>query len=55
MFLTLFSNKVLETMVDTNDEWITTEQELKKEGFSKTRIKEHLISNTSCSRFIAKY
>jgi hypothetical protein len=31
MFLTLFSNKVLETMVDTNDEWITNEQELKKE------------------------
>jgi 3-oxoacyl-[acyl-carrier-protein] synthase III len=40
MFLTL-SNKVLETMVDTNDEWITTRTGI-KEGFSRTRIKEHL-------------
>jgi 3-oxoacyl-[acyl-carrier-protein] synthase-3 len=32
----VLSNKVLETMVDTNDEWIT-EQELKKEGFLKMR------------------
>jgi 3-oxoacyl-[acyl-carrier-protein] synthase-3 len=39
----VLSNKVLETMVDTNDEWITSEQELKKEEFLKTRIKERLI------------
>jgi hypothetical protein len=34
MFLTLFVQS-FETMVDTNDEWITLEQELKKEEFSR--------------------
>ena len=29
----VLSNKVLETMVDTNDEWITTRTELKKEEY----------------------
>ena len=27
----VLSNQVLETLVDTNDEWITTRTELKKE------------------------
>ena len=35
----ILTNKELETLVDTNDEWITTEQESKKEGFLKAKIK----------------
>ena len=29
----ILTNKELETLVDTNDEWITPEQESKKEEF----------------------
>jgi 3-oxoacyl-[acyl-carrier-protein] synthase III len=37
----VLSNKVLETMVDTNDEWITSRTGI-KEGFLKTQIKERI-------------
>lgn len=36
----VLSNKVLETMVDTNDEWITTRTGIKEEEFLKMLIKE---------------
>jgi 3-oxoacyl-[acyl-carrier-protein] synthase-3 len=32
----VLSNKVLETIVDTNDEWITS-QRIKREGFLRRR------------------
>jgi hypothetical protein len=41
MFLTF--KQSIGTIVDTNDEWILLEQELKKEGFLKTQTKERRI------------
>jgi 3-oxoacyl-[acyl-carrier-protein] synthase-3 len=38
----VLSNKV-ETIVDTNDEWITSRTGIKKEGFLKTQTKERRI------------
>jgi 3-oxoacyl-[acyl-carrier-protein] synthase-3 len=38
----VLSNKVLETMVDTNDEWITTRTGIKERRILRMRIKEHL-------------
>jgi 3-oxoacyl-[acyl-carrier-protein] synthase-3 len=39
----VLSNKVLETMVDTNDEWITSQNRIKERRILKTQTKEHRI------------
>jgi 3-oxoacyl-[acyl-carrier-protein] synthase-3 len=39
----VLSNKVLETIVDTNDEWITSQNRIKERRILKTQTKERRI------------
>ena len=39
----ILTNKELETMVDTNDEWIVSRTGIKEEGFLKGKIKGLLL------------
>ena len=48
----VLSNKVLETMVDTNDEWITSRTGIKERRILKDDRQGNFISSyKSCTRF----
>jgi 3-oxoacyl-[acyl-carrier-protein] synthase-3 len=52
--LIVFSNKVLETMVDTNDEWITSRTGIKERRILKDTDKELFLAIKAAQDLIAK-